>query len=149
MSREAPWVRIPPSPPADTATAVSFDSSVGSVDYKKVDVDSHSTEGYAHRERLDGFDAAETFQSRQVREEAAVRRDLWVPSRCRSGRSCVINDGVEKEKGRPVVSLSQVVRIPDVDRPALLRPLNQPSVRGRAVAHCHRRGSLCPFSGIS
>jgi hypothetical protein len=37
-------------------------------------------------ERLGGSGAAKTFKFRQVREEAAVRRLLWVLSECRPGR---------------------------------------------------------------
>ena len=76
MSRKAPWVRIPPSPPADTAIAVAFASKC---------IDSQLVGRYPQFECPSGSGAAEAFESRQVREEAAVRRLLWVPPGCRFG----------------------------------------------------------------
>ncbi len=149
MSRKAPWVRIPPSPPADTATAVSFDSNLLRCFFGTQTLTVIRGKGMLTRSVRMG--PTRRRPSNPVRSERKQRYEGI--SGCRRGADLDARlfgwPAVElgKRKGHPAVSLSQVVRVPDVDRPTLLRPLNQPSVRGRVVAHCHKRGSLCPKLG--
>ena len=98
VSRKAPWVRIPPSPPKALRKQCRFNSGGsfarqvqnhagcgGEVDaelLRKLESEPGGEFGsgwYNLREHLDESGAAETAQPRQVREEAAVRRSLRAP----------------------------------------------------------------------
>ena len=61
---------------------------------------------YADPERSGRSGAAEPFEPRQVREEAAVRRCLRVPPGCRSGRSLFISTGIARAAAAPASSLA-------------------------------------------
>jgi hypothetical protein len=54
-------------------------------------IDSFKSRRYPRKEWPGGSGAAEAFESRQVREEAAVRRTLWVPPGCRPVRSFILS----------------------------------------------------------